>query len=389
MSIKGSYILFFKRNTSSNLLEFFIIDCYAGIRLPNPSNILEYKEITNTNTLDHPDPVEAIENYYSTRTIGPIIERSNIATICYGKFNVYVSPHYENNNIVNLSGDPVRADDDFNFTNLPGGGFEICDNRGISPTRPPELNNACRETSEELGINEETLRRFLMENNSLINIDYNEIQDKKGRIQLVYIFIVDLDRIKYENPNAYYTDIQMILTERVTNPASIPSRTPHVNEYYRARWIPESDTIPDATGNIPAGKVYTDKFKATFNKVMKPTTIRDLSAAQKTWTKFVPPAPPTGDQLLALLTESQKISLKDHINLKIRDKQNIPKRKIYNEIEKYLISINQILNEDELIAFTEELFKINPLNANRNNIKWKQKYLKYKQKYLELKKQLN
>ncbi len=442
LPIKGSYILFFRRNTSTipNYLEFFIIDCYAGIRLPNAFN-RNYTEVTTNSSIgiSEPQKITDIETFYATRTNIQPINNTNIGIISYNNFNIYVSPHYENNNILNLARDPPREDDDFNFTNLPGGGFEICDNSGTSRRCPPELNNACRETSEELGINEDTFRRFLMDNNLRINVEYNVIHTRRGR-QLVYIFIVDLDRIEYENPNADYTDIQMILTERVTNPASIPSRTPYVNEYYRARWIPESDTIPDASGNIRAGKVYTHKFRRQFDNLIRSSIQRDLSVAQSTWTPFVapstvitaaavpsasawssptttlvhlglapptpstpqpvvqtpptpppaPPAPRTGSELIALLTESQKMSLKDHINSKIRDKKNIPERRIYNEIEKYLISINIILrDEDELKAFTEKLFELNPLKANKPNVNFKQKYLKYKQKYLELKKQLN
>jgi 8-oxo-dGTP pyrophosphatase MutT (NUDIX family) len=403
MSIKGSYILFFKRNTSSNpnLLEFFIIDCYAGIRLPDP-NTKQYKEITNTNTFGHLDPVRAIEDYYSTRTIGPRrIERSNIGTICYGDLNVYVSPHYEKNNI-NLAG---RSDDDFNFTNLPGGGIENCDHIGTTVTITPQLKNACRESSEELGIDKDRLQEFFIKNTRRIDIVYHTITIKRFT-KSVFLFIVDLDKIEYENPDQDYLYVQGILNDRITNSGSIPKvAPPHVNEYYRARWVSEVDITR-------AGKVYSNKFKTEFDSLIHGSKQRNLSIAQGNWVQYQPPVAPvvetreetreesqppaqppakprTGDQLLALLTESQKLSLIPYINKMIVDKKNIPKRKIYNEIENYLISINKILDEDELITFTEELFKINPLNVNRNNIKWKQKYLKYKQKYLELKKQLN
>jgi 8-oxo-dGTP pyrophosphatase MutT (NUDIX family) len=425
MSIKGSYILFFKRNTS-NYLEFFIIDCYAGIRLPD-SNTSKYREITNMNTLGHSDPVVAIENYYSTRTIGSIINRSNIGTICYGHLNVYVSPNYERDNMNSLDG---RTNDDFNFTNLPGGGFEQCDNSGTTVTHTPQLKNACRESSEELGIDKDRLQDFFINNTSRINIVYHNII-KRGISQRVFLFIVDLDKIEYENPDQDYQYVREILNNRITNPESIPQVTPpHVNEYYRARWVSEVDIIR-------AGKVYTDKFKTEFDNLIRSSIQRDLLIAKSTWTQYAPPplavpaapawgsqsttrtllglSPLTtplaaaaaaaqlelekdqqqiklrkGDQLLALLTDSQRQSLIPYINDMIVDKKKVIIRRIYNAIEKYLESIQIFLrDEDELINFTNELLKHNPLNRNIDNIKWKQKYLKYKQKYLELKKQLN
>jgi hypothetical protein len=280
LPIKASYALFYRRNTNMipHELEFFIIDCYVGIKIPFPDNTIYTEVTTNTD-----DPIRKIEKYYLRRTdLSKPINSSTIKLIRYSNKIIYVSPNYEKDNIIISLGDPPRTNNHFNFTNLPGGGFEDSDNTsnppGCSPRGcSPQLKNVCRELFEELGIPYDVLINFFMRNDTRYTVETYIIGG-----QSVFVYLVDLDRIAFEYPSQEYIDVITRLDSIVRDPAQIPqppkdptSGLPFTNEYYRARWILEKDIRR-------SGKVYTDKFKPEFKYVIN-STIPNLATAQSHW----------------------------------------------------------------------------------------------------------